>query len=113
MSAGEYSRLLTRTYMSTSFSSGLGVDPSFVLPELTDMVVVPTLLLSKRPWETVRGVDRFWVAVVVSKGWEDWTGDEVLEHLVHRGLGIFGVSTAELSLRVMGDKVTGVDSPRE
>ena len=75
------------------------------------MVVIPTELLSKRARKTMGCVDSLRVGIVIAKNRKDWAPNVLLEKIVHAKLSILGVRTRELVLRVMGDKISGVDCP--
>ena len=60
------------------------VYPTILLPQTRHVIVVPGLLLPKYAWQTVRRVNSFWVAVMVSEYGKDWTRwQEVLELFKH------------------------------
>jgi hypothetical protein len=88
-------------------------NPTFMLPEARYMIIVPALLFSQRPGETMRCVDIRWIAVVVAESGKDWPCDIAFEHSVDAGLGVLCESTGKLILSVMSNKVPSVESPAQ
>lgn len=92
--------------VSASLGCGGSVDPAFMLPEAGNMVIIPTLLLTEWARKTVRGINGFWVGVMVTESGKQGTSDVVLEQVVESQLGVLGVRTAELIGRIVRNQVT-------
>ena len=87
------------------------INPAILLPQRSDVIIVPAELLSKRPWETMRCVDSLRVGIVIAKHRKYWAPNVLLEQIIHTKLSIFSIRTRELILRVVGDKISSVNSP--
>lgn len=51
------------------------INPSFMSPQSSDMIIIPTLLLSKWAWQAMWRIDSLRVAIVVSKYCKDRSSD--------------------------------------
>ena len=77
------------------------------------MVVVPALLLSKRPGQAVWRINGFGIAIMITKCGKDGTFNVVLQHVIDGDFCVFDICSAELILSVVRDKVASVDTPCE
>lgn len=75
------------------------------------MVVIPAELLCKRAWETMWCINGLRIRIVVAKHGKDWAPYILLEKTIHANLSILSECARELVLRVVGDKISGVDCP--
>ena len=87
------------------------INPAILLPQGSDVIVVPAKLLSKRPWETMRCVDSLRVRIVIAKHRKYRAPNVLLEQIIHTKLSIFSIRTRKLILRVVGDEVSSVNCP--
>lgn len=107
----------------------LVIDPAFLLPELGEMIVIPTELLLELAIESGRGVKGLLVRIVVSNRSIQWCGrvqsllPEIVQGYVSRScqlkfsfqvgsltrLGVFDVAFAELVIWVVRDQVPSKD----
>ncbi|KAI7092118.1 hypothetical protein KC356_g72 [Hortaea werneckii] len=76
--------------MHTSLLLSCLVDPAFMLPQASDVVVVPTHLHAEISWHTVRGVNCLRVSIVIAENREHRSGQVFLEQSVDAILGVFG-----------------------
>ena len=48
---------------------------------------------------------------MIAEHWKDRAPNVLFKKIIHANLGIFGVRARKLVLRVVGDKISGVDCP--